>query len=170
VVLQFSNLSGALARDYNYRNLVLWQRAQALALRVIQVVQQLPNQWGNAVVARQIIASATSVSANIAEGHARFTPGAHRSHLSIAKGSAAETDSWLDLLHRLSHLSDEEEQARHSECLWIMNSLTSKILDLEQYEQQKRRPLKESRETYDTLRGGSNQSEPIWPFVESDYT
>jgi four helix bundle protein len=158
-----------VAKDYSYRNLVLWQRAQALALRVIQVVQQLPNQWGNAIVARQIIASATSVSANIAEGHARFTPGAHRNHLSIAKGSAAETDSWLDLLHRLSHLSDVEEQALHSECLWIMNSLTSKILDLEQYEQQKRRPLKESRETYDTLHGGSNQSEPIWPFVESDY-
>jgi four helix bundle protein len=158
-----------VARDYSYRNLILWQRAQALALRVIQIVQHLPNQWGNAIVARQIIASATSVSANIAEGHARFTPGAHRNHLSIAKGSAAETDSWLDLLHRLGHLSEKDEDALHTECLWIMNSLTSKILDLEQYEQQKRRPLKESRETYDILGGGGDQSEPIWPFIESDY-
>jgi len=81
-----------VAKDYSYRNLILWQRAQALALRVIQIVQHLPNNWGTAVIARQIIASATSVSANIAEGHARFTPGAHRQHLSIAKGSAAETD------------------------------------------------------------------------------
>jgi len=158
-----------VSKDYSYRNLILWQRAQALALRVIQIVQQLPNQWGNAIVARQIIASATSVSANIAEGHARFTPGAHRNHLSIAKGSAAETDSWLDLLHRLGHLSEKDEDVLHTECLWIMSSLTSKILDLEQYDQQKRRPLKEARETYDTLRGGGEQSEPIWPFIESDY-
>ncbi|MBK9709915.1 MAG: four helix bundle protein [Kouleothrix sp.] len=159
-----------MGKEYNYRNLILWQRAQVLALRVIRVVQQLPNQWGNAVVARQIIASATSVSANIAEGHARFTPGAHRQHLSIAKGSAAETDSWLDLLHRLGHLSDEEEGGMHEECLWIMESLKSKILDLERYEQQKRGSLKESRDDYIATGNTGTSSKPVWPFLESDYS
>jgi four helix bundle protein len=120
-----------MAKDYNYRNLILWQRAQALALQVIQLVRKLPNDWATAIVARQIIASATSVGANIAEGHGRFTLGAHRNHLSIAKGSMAETDSWLDLLHRLGHLSEEMELTLHRECLWIMESLKSKILDLD---------------------------------------
>lgn len=157
-----------MGNNYNYRNLILWQRAQTLAAQVIEKVQQLPNQWGNAVVARQVIASVTSISANIAEGHARFTPGAHRNHLSIAKGSAAETDSWLDLLRRLGHLSEQDEAAMHHECLWIMSSLTSKIHDLEQYEQQKRPPLKEHRETY-TVSDGVDDSEPVWPFGDNDY-
>jgi four helix bundle protein len=158
-----------VAKDYNYRNLILWQRAQALALKVIELVRQLPNDWGTAVVARQIIASATSVSANIAEGHARFTPGAHRNHLSIAKGSAAETDSWLDLLRRLGHLSDEEEGILHNECLWVMDSLKSKILDLERYEQPKRGSVKEAAEMYLVTIAADDVAGPIWPFVEDDY-
>jgi four helix bundle protein len=157
-----------VGNNYNYRNLILWQRAQTLAVQVIEKVQQLPNQWGSAVIARQVIASVTSISANIAEGHARFTPGAHRNHLSIAKGSAAETDSWLDLLRRVGHLSEQDEAAMHNECLWIMSSLTSKIHDLEQYEQQKRPPLKEHRETY-TVSDGVDDSEPVWPFGDNDY-
>jgi four helix bundle protein len=134
--------------DYTYRNLILWQRAQALALRVIQIVRGLPNDWGNAVIARQIVASATSIGANIAEGHARFTPGAHSHHLSIAKGSAAETDSWLDLLHRMNYLSREEEHALHQECLWIMGALTAKIRELKRLAGSPDIKVEESRETY----------------------
>jgi four helix bundle protein len=158
-----------MAKDYTYRNLILWQRAQALALQVIQFVRRLPNNWGTAVVARQIIAAATSVSANIAEGHARFTLGAHRNHLSIAKGSAAETDSWLDLLRRLGHLSDEEEESLHNEYLWIMGSLTNKILDLERHEQRKQGSVKEAGEMYLIPTDSDHASNPIWPFVEDDY-
>lgn len=123
-----------MARDYSYRNLILWQRSQDLAFKIIQITQRMPNGWANAVIARQIIASATSVSANIAEGHGRFSFGAHRNHLSIAKGSSAETDSRLDMLRRLGVLSAEEEYQLHDECNWIMNSLKSKIRDLEQQE------------------------------------
>src|SRR5262249_21094875 len=95
----------AVSRDYTYRNLVLWQKAQTLAVQVIQITQHLPHTWGNAIIARQIIASATSISANVAEGHGRYSFGAYRNHLSIAKGSATETDSWLDLLRQLGAIS-----------------------------------------------------------------
>ena len=158
-----------MAKDYSYRNLILWQRAQTLALRVIELVRQMPNNWGTAVIARQIIAAATSVSANIAEGHARFTPGAHRNHLSIAKGSAAETDSWLDLLRRLGHLSDEEERILHNECLWLMESLKSKILDLDRYEQPKRGSVKEAPEVYLVTDDADSSHDPVWPFADDDY-
>jgi hypothetical protein len=67
-----------MADDYTYRNLMMWDRAQQLALEVMKIVQRLPDTWSNAVIARQIVASATSIGANIAEGHARYTPGAHR--------------------------------------------------------------------------------------------
>jgi 23S rRNA-intervening sequence protein len=89
--------------------------------------------------------------------------------LSIAKGSAAETDSWLDLLRRLGHLSDEEEGVMHDECLWIMESLKSKILDLERYEQPKRGSVKEAAEIYLVANDADGLYGPIWPFVDNDY-
>jgi four helix bundle protein len=145
----------------------MWQRAQTLAFNVIGIVRKLPHTWENAVIARQIIASATSVSANIAEGHARFTPGAHINHLSIAKGSAAETDSWLDLLHRLNYISAEEERSYHQECLWIMGALTGKINDLKRLGQSSRNQIEEVTESYISIT--TIDQNPYWPFVGEDY-
>jgi len=155
-----------VAGKYTYRNLIVWERAQALALAVLRIVQRLPNSWGNAVIARQIVASATSVGANIAEGHGRFTPGAHRNHLSIAKGSAAETDSWLDLLRRAGHISDEEEAALHAECQEIMAMLTSKILELQKLEREASKQVQEDREMY-VVAGQEDLPPP--PFTPEDY-
>jgi len=76
---------GTMADDYTYRNLIMWDRAQQLALEVMKIVQCLPIRGAMLLLRNSIIASATSISANIAEGHACYTPGAHRNHLSIAK-------------------------------------------------------------------------------------
>jgi four helix bundle protein len=98
-----------MANTYTHRNLIVWQRSQELAHRIIQLTRRMPQSWANAVLVRQIISSATSVGANIAEGHGRYTPGAHRNHLLIARGSLAETDSWLDQLRRGEHITTVEE-------------------------------------------------------------
>ena len=77
-----------MSKEYNHRNLIVWQRAQELAHQMIQLTKRLPHSWANAVLARQIISAATSIGANIAEGHGRFTPVAHKNHL-----------SWFSVLH-----------------------------------------------------------------------
>jgi four helix bundle protein len=137
-----------MTKNYSHRNLIVWQRAQELAHQMIQLTRRLPQNWANAVIVRQIITAATSIGANIAEGHGRFTPGAHGNHLSIAKGSAAETDSWLDMLRREGYLTSEEETPLHVECIEIMAILKSKILDLERLEREGSRKLREDRESY----------------------
>jgi len=142
----------------------MWQRAQELALAVMQIVQQLPQNWGNAVIARQIISSATSIGANIAEGHARYTPGAHRNHLSIAKGSAAETDSWLDLLRRSGSIGSQEEAPLHQECNELIAMLTSKIRELERVEQDSSSRLREEVTDYIIP-----VDQPTFPFTHQDY-
>lgn len=119
-----------MGSEYVYRNLILWRKAQDLAHEILRVTRRMPQSWANGVIARQIIASATSVAANIAEGHGRYTIGAHRNHLSIAKGSTAETDSWLDLMHRDGLLTAEEEQQLHGICLELMTMLTTNIRTL----------------------------------------
>jgi four helix bundle protein len=117
--------------EYSFRNLVLWQKAQQLAEEVVAVVAGLPPGPVGAVVGRQLLGAATSVGANVAEGHGRFSLAAHRHHLSIAKGSACETDGWLDLLRRTGYLDAATEGRLHQQCLELIRMLTAKILALD---------------------------------------
>jgi four helix bundle protein len=151
-----------MSKNYTHRNLIIWQRAQELSHQMIQLTRRLPQSWANAVLARQIITAASSIGANIAEGHGRYTPGAHGNHLSIAKGSAAETDSWLDSLRREGHLTLEEEAPLHQECMEIMTMLTSKILDLERLAQEKSGKVREEQASYEV-------DKPSFPFTPNDY-
>ena len=155
-----------MSKNYSYRNLIMWQRSQELALSVIRLTRSFPQHWANAILGRQIISSVTSIGANIAEGHGRYTPGAHRNHLSIARVSAAETDSWLDLLRRDGLISSAEELPLHNECGEITAMLTRKILDLERLEQESQHKLRETPEHYNVI---NNLDVPPFPFVPDDY-
>jgi four helix bundle protein len=155
-----------MAKEYSHRNLLVWQRAQELAHQIINLTRQLPQNWANAVLARQIISSATSIGANIAEGHGRFTPGAHGNHLSIAKGSAAETDSWLDTLRREGYLTREDEMPLHRECMEIIAMLTSKIQQLEHLEKDTSKRMREEHSLYEV---SGNVNEPVFPYTADDY-
>jgi len=138
------------AGAYSFRNLILWQKAQELALAVIRVVAGLPRDNAGQVIARQLVASAGSIGANVAEGHGRFSLAAHRNHLSIAKGSACETDGWLDLLRRAGYIDADTEGRLHADCVEIVRMLTAKIRDLEQRERSDRPPsLREDALLYD---------------------
>ena len=77
------------------------------------------------------MASAASIGANIAEGHGRYAVGAYRNHLSIARGSACETDGWLDLLHRAGYIDEEMESRLHALCMEVVKLLTTRMIGLE---------------------------------------
>ncbi|MBI5283613.1 MAG: four helix bundle protein, partial [Chloroflexi bacterium] len=139
----------ALGNEYNFRKLILWQKAQGLTLDVIKLTSALPRANVADALVRQIVRSSSSIAANVAEGHGRFTPRAHAYHLSIAKGSACETDGWLDLLRRSGHISAEQEQPLHDVCMELIAMLTAKIRELEKLPA---RSLGEERATYITNR------------------
>ncbi len=122
---------GTTEPAYSYRNLALWKQAQDLAHAILELTAELPASRVSETLARQLIRAAASVPANIAEGHGRFSPAAYRNHLSIAKGSACEVDSWLDLLRRLSLISPNNEAQLHQRCSAIIASLTGRMRDLE---------------------------------------
>jgi len=83
------------------------------------------------VLGRQVMASAASIGANIAEGYGRYAVGAYRNHLSIVRGSACETDGWLDLLHRAGYIDQEAESRLHGLCMEVVKLLTTRMIGLE---------------------------------------
>ena len=118
-------------QPYNFRNLVLWQHGQELALSVVRLTEALPPTQAARTIARQVIASSGSIAANIAEGHGRFSVAAYRNHLSIARGSVAETDSWLDLLSRAGYIAPGQIEELHQECLNLLGGLTRQMKALD---------------------------------------
>jgi four helix bundle protein len=80
-----------------YRRLKVWQKAHQVALEVIELVKVLPNQPGLNRIIDQIIGSATSVGANIAEGSNSRSGKEYIRYLGIALRSATETDNWIQI-------------------------------------------------------------------------
>jgi four helix bundle protein len=132
---------------YRFKNLDIWKVAQQLSEDTCRICHALPNTRSADVIARQLIRSATSVAANIAEGHGRYTLPAYINHLQIAKGSATESQGWIDLLGRLGHVA--RTLADENEALWeeLVGAITARILSLER--QLKSRQIRDTAVQYD---------------------
>lgn len=121
----------ASAEPYSFRNLGLWQKAQDMAVAVIDTAGRLPNTPAARSLSTQVIRSAGSVPANIAEGHGRYSVAAYRNHLSIARGSLCETESWLDLLRRSGFIGSDVELKLRQECHALLAGITQQMRRLE---------------------------------------
>jgi four helix bundle protein len=90
----------------SFRDLVVWQRSIDLSVAVYRLTDAFPRseRFG---LTNQLRRAATSVAANIAEGHARSSRRDYAHFLSIARGSLAETRSHLELAGRLGFASPD---------------------------------------------------------------
>ena len=81
-----------------YKQLRAWQKADDLACAIFALLETLPanSRW----LASQVIRAAVSAPANIAEGYSRGSLREYLHHLSIARGSLAETEYYLHFMHR----------------------------------------------------------------------
>jgi len=84
----------------NYRELIVWQRAMALAESVYLVAATLPavERFG---LSAQLRRAAVSVPSNIAEGHERRSRAEYRRFVAIACGSLAKLETQLELAQRI---------------------------------------------------------------------
>lgn len=79
----------------NYKSIKVWQKADELFDCVCEDVAKWPkDRIANAIVF-QLLDSLGSISANIAEGYGRGSPGEFQQFLRYARGSSEETDNWL---------------------------------------------------------------------------
>ena len=92
-----------MARPKNYRDLIVWQKAMAMAKQTYALTQGLPKSEAYGLLS-QIRRAAVSVPSNIAEGHGRFTDAQFRYFLGNARGSLSELQTQLELAGDLGSL------------------------------------------------------------------
>jgi len=92
-----------MARPKNYRDLIVWQKAMAMAKRTNALTQGLPKSEAYGLLS-QIRRAAVSVPSNIAEGHGRFTDAQFRYFFGNARGSLSELQTQLELAGDLGYL------------------------------------------------------------------
>lgn len=90
----------------SYRDLIVWQKAVALSLKVYKATEGFPKHelYG---LASQVRRAAVSVACNIAEGQGRNSPGEFKHFLGMAKGSLVETETQLVISSKLGYITEQ---------------------------------------------------------------
>ena len=116
--------------DFQYRKLIVWQKAMQFTKVVYSLVKQIPEieKYG---LSDQIRRAVASIPSNIAEGCGRATNRDYAHFLSIARGSLYETMTQLELAQSLGYvglISDAERLA--IEISRMLTSLMKKYIPL----------------------------------------
>lgn len=97
------------AKNMTYKELIVWQKADELAIEVYKVTKLFPKDeiYG---ITSQIRRAALSIPTNIVEGYSRKGDKELARFINIAIGSMAETEYLLDFSRRLGYLGSADYQ------------------------------------------------------------
>ncbi|MGP8092832.1 MAG: four helix bundle protein [Candidatus Sulfotelmatobacter sp.] len=113
----------------SYRELLVWQKARALAVHVYQATEQFPRSETHGLTS-QIRRAVVSVPSNIAEGQGRLTPGEFLNFLGQARGSLLELDTQLAIALDLSYLNASQYDIVDRELYQVLGLLNRLIESL----------------------------------------
>jgi four helix bundle protein len=113
----------------SYRDLLVWQKAKALAVQVYQATEQFPKPETYGLTS-QIRRAAVSVASNIAEGQGRLTSGEFQHFLGQARGSLLELDTQLAIALDLKYLIHERYEVLDHEVYQVLGLLNRLIESL----------------------------------------
>ncbi len=91
----------------DFEDLDVYKLAEKLANEVWFLVKEW-DYFTKDTMGKQIVSSADSVCANIAEGRGRYNDPDNRRFVKIARGSLSETINWLRLAYARKLLSSEQ--------------------------------------------------------------
>ena len=115
----------------SHRELLVWQKAMDLAEQIYLIANLIPHSEQYRITS-QLIRSAISVPANIAEGNARGSRKDYANFLSIARGSAVEVETLLLLAVRVNLVKQEEANIGlqlAGELSRMLNVMRSRLLE-----------------------------------------
>jgi len=118
-----------MPRVTSHRQLLIWQRAIDLSLRVRELVRQFPREE-RFRLEDQLCRAARSIPANISEGFGRFTKPEFRKYLGYALGEAAEVDTHLEIAIRSAFCHEADArgcQQAYLELSWMIRRFKSSL-------------------------------------------
>lgn len=87
-----------------YKDLKFWQNAKTVSLLIVSLIRKFPNERAVWIISDQVLRSSFSVGANVAEGFGKYKSKEYPRFISMALGSANETEYWLELLKDISQI------------------------------------------------------------------
>ncbi|MBI2432657.1 MAG: four helix bundle protein [Candidatus Hydrogenedentes bacterium] len=114
----------------SHRDLKVWQKGMDLAVEAYRLAKILPKSEEYRLT-NQLLRAAASVPANIAEGHARGTRRDYAHFVSVARGSVAETETFLLLAIRAGILTKDQTDLALTltdELSRMLNSLRQRLI------------------------------------------
>ena len=115
----------------SHRDLLVWQKAMQLATEVYRLAKLMPKAEEDRLTG-QMLRAAASVAANVAEGNCRGTRKDYAHFVSIARGSLAETETFLLLATSVGLLQGKETEVAAALCDEIgrmLNPLHNRLRD-----------------------------------------
>lgn len=113
----------------SYRDLLVWQKAKALAVAVYRATEYFPKHelYG---LTSQIRRSAVSVASNIAEGQGRLNQVEFCHFLGMARGSLLELDTQISIAKELQYLGDNSHKLLDEEVYRVLGLLNRLLASL----------------------------------------
>jgi len=106
------------------------QRVYQFALDVIGFIERLPKEQTSRIIGDQLLRSATSIGANVAEAQGAVSKKDYTNFFAHALKSANETKFWLSLLQDSGKSQTELSSKLLKEVTEIANVLATSILTL----------------------------------------
>jgi four helix bundle protein len=113
----------------SHKDLIVWQRAMQLATAAYALTKHFPADERFRMT-NQVLRAAASVPANIAEGHGRGSRKDYARFITIARGSLAETETFLLLATQVGLVANDKTALALglvNETGRMLNSLLAKL-------------------------------------------
>ena len=112
---------------FNFKDLIVWQKAIEFADKVIQMTEGLNTDRKHFRLVEQIESSAASIAQNISEGKGRFSKKEFVHYLYISRGSLYETITLLNLFQRRKWILEDTLIELEGKAFEIANMLKGLI-------------------------------------------
>ncbi len=107
------------------RESIVADKSKAFSLRIIKLYQYLETEKREYVMAKQILASGTSIGANIREALHAQSRKDFFFKMYISYKEANETAYWLELLHESGYIEEEAFESIYEDCKELIKMLTA---------------------------------------------
>lgn len=110
----------------SFRDLLVWQKAMALATDVYRMTATFP-AWERYGLAAQLQRAAVAVPSDIAEGKGRLSKKEYVQMLSKGRGSLHETDTQIEIAKNLGYIDEELYASLAHQCAEVGRLLNGLI-------------------------------------------